>query len=129
MHARTLRSLVDGYRPPRPATIGNQLVTERGYRLVNINQGRIAMAKRREIEPAGDEGVPNPGNARLNVELPFFASPSISPAGTEAVAETPAEPSEAVGANEVCARSEEHTSELQSRGLISYAVFCLKKQN
>src|ERR1043165_9223242 len=24
-------------------------------------------------------------------------------------------------------RSEEHTSELQSRGLISYAVFCLKK--
>src|ERR1043165_5297445 len=25
------------------------------------------------------------------------------------------------------ARSEEHTSELQSRGLISYAVFCLKK--
>ncbi|MGB6997669.1 MAG: hypothetical protein WBD96_08945, partial [Pseudolabrys sp.] len=61
------------------------------------------MAKRREIEPAGDEGVPNPGSARLNVELPFFASPSISPAGTEAVAETPAEPSEAVGANEVSA--------------------------
>src|ERR1043165_2087524 len=27
-----------------------------------------------------------------------------------------------------CARSEEHTSELQSRGLISYAVFCLKKK-
>src|SRR5213596_2313019 len=26
-------------------------------------------------------------------------------------------------------RSEEHTSELQSHGLISYAVFCLKKQN
>ena len=28
----------------------------------------------------------------------------------------------------VVARSEEHTSELQSRGLISYAVFCLKKK-
>src|ERR1043165_10293130 len=27
-----------------------------------------------------------------------------------------------------CFRSEEHTSELQSRGLISYAVFCLKKK-
>src|SRR5213596_3800962 len=27
------------------------------------------------------------------------------------------------------ARSEEHTSELQSHGLISYAVFCLKKKN
>src|SRR5216117_4602855 len=26
-------------------------------------------------------------------------------------------------------RSEEHTSELQSRFLISYAVFCLKKKN
>ena len=37
------------------------------------------MAKRREIEPAGDEGVPNRGSAQLNVELPFFASPSISP--------------------------------------------------
>jgi hypothetical protein len=91
-------TIVDRYRPPRPLTIGNQLVTERGYRLVNINQGRIAMAKRREIEAAGDEGVPDPGNARPNVELPFFASPSISPAGTEAVGETPAEPSEAGGA-------------------------------
>src|ERR1043165_4757606 len=28
---------------------------------------------------------------------------------------------------EYSSRSEEHTSELQSRGLISYAVFCLKK--
>src|SRR5213596_4168393 len=26
-------------------------------------------------------------------------------------------------------RSEEHTSKLQSHGLISYAVFCLKKKN
>jgi hypothetical protein len=74
--------------------------------LVNINQGRIAMAKRREIEAAGDEGVPDPGNARPNVELPFFASPSISPAGTEAVGETPAEPSEAGGANEMSAVAE-----------------------
>src|ERR1043165_10014320 len=28
----------------------------------------------------------------------------------------------------LASRSEEHTSELQSRGLISYAVFCLKKE-
>jgi len=28
----------------------------------------------------------------------------------------------------VCQRSEEHTSELQSHKLISYAVFCLKKK-
>src|SRR3546814_1913677 len=30
---------------------------------------------------------------------------------------------------ERCARSEEHTSELQSLMRISYAVFCLKKKN
>src|SRR3546814_8479894 len=29
----------------------------------------------------------------------------------------------------LCARSEEHTSELQSLIRISYAVFCLKKKN
>src|ERR1043165_2945681 len=29
---------------------------------------------------------------------------------------------------QISIRSEEHTSELQSRGLISYAVFCLKKK-
>src|SRR3546814_7159499 len=29
----------------------------------------------------------------------------------------------------ICARSEEHTSELQSLMRISYAVFCLKKKN
>ena len=30
--------------------------------------------------------------------------------------------------HDIISRSEEHTSELQSRGLISYAVFCLKKK-
>ena len=29
----------------------------------------------------------------------------------------------------ISSRSEEHTSELQSRGLNSYAVFCLKQKN
>mgnify|MGYP000468590326 CR=1 FL=1 len=33
-----------------------------------------------------------------------------------------------INENNVVVRSEEHTSELQSRGLISYAVFCLKKK-
>src|SRR3546814_7089476 len=32
-------------------------------------------------------------------------------------------------ATKMCARSEEHTSELQSLMRISYAVFCLKKKN
>src|SRR3546814_1058857 len=35
----------------------------------------------------------------------------------------------AIGAAAVGARSEEHTSELQSLMRISYAVFCLKKKN
>src|SRR6056300_45640 len=30
--------------------------------------------------------------------------------------------------SDVCSRSEEHTSELQSHSEISYAVFCLKKK-
>src|SRR3546814_2955539 len=34
-----------------------------------------------------------------------------------------------VGRRHVAARSEEHTSELQSLMRISYAVFCLKKKN
>ena len=34
-----------------------------------------------------------------------------------------------VNINELGLRSEEHTSELQSRDSISYAVFCLKKKN
>src|SRR5213596_4340212 len=38
---------------------------------------------------------------------------------------TPARPCGAQRSS--CCRSEEHTSELQSHGLISYAVFCLKK--
>src|SRR5213596_3112633 len=37
-------------------------------------------------------------------------------------------PSAGSGAHRDRLRSEEHTSELQSHGLISYAVFCLKKK-
>src|SRR3546814_10852015 len=46
------------------------------------------------------------------------------------------EPADALGAHDIApwrlastARSEEHTSELQSLMRISYAVFCLKKKN
>ena len=34
-----------------------------------------------------------------------------------------------VATDRISARSEEHTSELQSHSFISYAVFCLKKKN
>src|SRR5216117_3687980 len=38
-------------------------------------------------------------------------------------------PTSCGGPRGACSRSEEHTSELQSPFLISYAVFCLKKKN
>src|SRR5881227_4294223 len=38
-------------------------------------------------------------------------------------------PRDRSGLVEQLERSEEHTSELQSRNVISYAVFCLKKKN
>src|SRR3546814_10331831 len=43
-------------------------------------------------------------------------------------ATTPSEPTTGLYAASCCARSEEHTSELQSLMRISYAVFCLKKK-
>src|SRR3546814_3477958 len=41
----------------------------------------------------------------------------------------PAGDEQAIGGTDAQARSEEHTSELQSLMRISYAVFCLKKKN
>ena len=41
----------------------------------------------------------------------------------------PSMPTARGGANAEVSRSEEHTSELQSRETNSYAVFCLKKKN
>src|SRR6056300_954656 len=38
-------------------------------------------------------------------------------------------PSSLISHLEICSRSEEHTSGLQSHSDISYAVFCLKKKN
>src|ERR1043165_4303641 len=53
---------------------------------------------------------------------------ALSPAGVMVPESLPSAAStmRAVNTFPPC-RSEEHTSELQSRGLISYAVFCLKK--
>jgi len=55
------------------------------------------MANRKAIESDGDDEMPNPDGVpgRLNVELPFVASPSVAPAAREAVpqaaTETPLE--------------------------------------
>src|SRR3546814_5827541 len=54
-----------------------------------------------------------PETARPGANLPGANPPNANPGGAPAAV----------------ARSEEHTSELQSLMRISYAVFCLKKKN
>src|ERR1043165_9556733 len=68
-------------------------------------------------DPSNWEGVNNRNKSfkPKTVTQDFGYSPGTSHAGGQ--------PGEVGGR----IRSEEHTSELQSRGLISYAVFCLKK--
>src|SRR3546814_1979337 len=53
------------------------------------------------------------------IGLPAALNFSVRPVSTPSADDRPA----------FCARSEEHTSELQSLMRISYAVFCLKKKN
>src|SRR6059058_4862922 len=67
-------------------------------------------------EPATTEIYTSLHTLSLHDALPILPSGSRWPAGSCATARTRA------------ARSEEHTSELQSRNDISYAVFCLKKK-
>jgi hypothetical protein len=72
--------------PLRPQAIGNRLVTERGYRLVNDLCEDRAMAKRNEIdgtsgEPAADaDGASQQAqaNSEIKNELPNVYSPPIS---------------------------------------------------
>src|SRR3546814_5089604 len=59
------------------------------------------------------------GPARRDAELPFNAGPDARRSHVQGVRRFPAQ----------MARSEEHTSELQSLMRISYAVLCLKKKN
>ena len=53
--------------------IGNQLVTEHGYRLVNAQSRTSAMAKRKQIESASGDPVANPDSApqQGQTELPI----------------------------------------------------------
>src|SRR3546814_4650133 len=65
-----------------------------------------------------------PLHVRDHLELLYIAANRIHPGKTRRVFEQ--------RRNDPvlrCARSEEHTSELQSLMRISYAVFCLKKKN
>src|SRR3546814_8813496 len=63
---------------------------------------------------------------RHNQKIPAFGF--IPPPGLQEHPVRTPSPSVAIAALSVSARSEEHTSELQSLMRISYAVFCLKKK-
>src|SRR3546814_5735054 len=69
--------------------------------------------------------VPRAFDAHLAAGLPALASPALARDGRNPGIDVEAGLHVAIEQ----ARSEEHTSELQSLMRISYAVFCLKKKN
>src|SRR3546814_1342232 len=79
-------------------------------------------ANLRRVGLDGDEGRSGQQAIGDHVVTPGHDKPVPGREGGEA-------PGQGLGAVAVDQRSEEHTSELQSLMLISYAVFCLKKKN
>src|SRR3546814_8882378 len=107
-------------RPPRSTSTDTLVPYTTLFRSAGVRRGR-------RQGPADQRPVDGRGAARVRLCVP-------RPGGVDAVAD----PAGAAGARAVgCtadrrggdARSEEHTSELQSLMRISYAVFCLKKKN
>jgi len=90
--------------------ISNQLVTERGYRLVNGQfEDAEPMEKRKAIETA--EGTPaNPNNApeqlQPKIKLPVVGSPSISAAGKVSATNAVVEATSVESAQATAAQSE-----------------------
>src|SRR3546814_6558681 len=82
-------------------------------------------AARRRLPRYGEIGIGD--HRRARGEADRAAHPEYADAGSGGVDAGAKRPRPAVGQR--VDRSEEHTSELQSLMRISYAVFCLKKQN
>src|SRR3546814_1822450 len=92
-----------------------------------------ALALRPCVTKAGGSTVKSPSNRNVGVGAASLCAPIAR------IACTGVPPPTGIGAPRYCfrqteyhrfhARSEEHTSELQSLLRISYAVFCLKKKN
>src|SRR3546814_3212634 len=72
--------------------------------------------------------VGNVGSGRADVTLVFGVDEADRPVEADARAELSSRGTSPISALTWPARSEEHTSELQSLMRISYAVFCLKKK-
>src|SRR3546814_4284397 len=95
-------------------------------RMLDVSKEQLFLALASEV-PQDGKVVANPytkwseiDSSLPDIEIQVFGPPPTS--GTrDAFVELVME--------EGCARSEEHTSELQSLMRISYAVFCLKKKN
>src|SRR3546814_8455322 len=93
--------------------------------------GRRAFGKMKPRSHAFGGQAPRGGDDRRaghsQSNAPFFQAytrPSVSSARKTIIVAQPAQPI----SSRLTARSEEHTSELQSLMRISYAVFCLKKK-
>src|SRR5213596_2503846 len=97
--------------------------------------GHAVPAGEGELEPAAEARAVNPGGDRFGEArhpAQHFLALGRKPLGFRGGGE-PDELLDVGPRDEVLGfpreeRSEEHTSELQSHGLISYAVFCLKKK-
>src|SRR3546814_3311566 len=110
--------MVSSARVPRSATLNEQwlimrLITSVGLTLL-LMLGLAATAHSESSEAAS-----------IPLMVSGLMDPHVAP-----VADAPAEHEEAASGawSESNARSEEHTSELQSLMRISYAVFCLKQK-
>src|SRR3546814_6762406 len=86
-----------------------------GRRYRELPDGRV-----QDIGPAGGQGTYIPPSARTERKKDAEADKAAADAAAAAGAAPYAAPT---------ARSEEHTSELQSLMRISYAVFCLRQKN
>src|SRR3546814_6891558 len=95
---------------------------KRAAHLVVQRDQRRSIVVGRPPSPGGDlvdgTGLAHPGEPAVAAEHPLHIAGNLQLAGGDTIHR-----------DDAAARSEEHTSELQSLMRISYAVFCLQKQN
>src|SRR3546814_1863818 len=90
-----------------------------------MNQNKLVTQKQGESVPGEDQPVRR--NSSLALERLRSIADQLEREGLRHLP-TERELAEALGVGRRAVRSEEHTSELQSLMLNSYAVFCLKKK-
>src|SRR3546814_443604 len=95
--------------------------------LVPADDFRVGLEERFADRP-GESKIVFPVARRMPVEEDSADAAGLVPVRQEEVVVAPGLEARVVGSIETVARSEEHTSELQSLMRISYAVFCLKKK-